>query len=70
MNENLLRLLMGVFSALNMWLCFYHWLTNGSERSMILEAMLGIILYITFLLLEGEDADDDDDDSDDYTFYS
>ena len=67
MNGDLLRFLMGVFSALNMWLCFYHWLTNGSERSMILEAMLSIILYITFLLLEGEDEDDDDDD---YTFYN
>ena len=70
MNVDLLRLLMGFFGALNIWLCFYHWLTGGNVRSMILEAMLGIILYFSFLLLEGEDADDDDDDSDDYTFYN
>lgn len=69
MNGNFLRILIGILGALNMWLCFYHWLTKGNVRSMILEAMLGIILYFTFLLLEEEDDGSDDDDNDSSIYF-
>ena len=69
MSENFLRFLIGILGALNMWLCFYHWFTKGNIRSMILEAMLGTILYITFLLLEEEDDGSDDDDNDSSVYF-
>ena len=64
-----LRIFIGTFGVFNLWLCFYHWITEGSIRSMIMEAAFGIIFYITFLFVEDEGEDDDDyyDDSDGFT---
>ena len=51
------RNLIGLIGLLDMGLCLYNYYTDKNIPLMIIEAMFGIIFYLTFLL-----ADDEDDD--------
>ena len=52
----------GIAALFNMWLCFFHWVTDKDVPSMIIEAMFGIVFAFVFLFVLIEEEDDDGDD--------
>ncbi len=52
------RNLIGLIGVLDMGLCLYNYYTTKNIPLMIVEAMFGIIFYLTFFLVEDDEDDD------------